>query len=252
MYQGIIHDTSNDAKKYSRNIALAANIMGIGKKTSSLSDCSLSSSSSSIANSTYSSSSSSFSSTMAPHGYFKQKEDTTEENRQRMVKHNNSRHHHNRGDVETDDDQDFDPEESYEPYDDQVSELNTSSKYLRLNPFYDDIQVPALKCSPYFESPISNSQIQYDCSAPIARNTPENNEVKLIEYRQSKMAAFRVDGKEMICLPQAFEVFLKNLVGGLHTVYTKLKRLDIVPVICNVEQVNCFYYFENNKSSIIY
>ena len=28
----------------------------------------------------------------------------------------------------------------------------------------------------------------------------------------------------MLCLPQAFELFLKNLVGGLHTVYTKCKR----------------------------
>jgi hypothetical protein len=92
------------------------------------------------------------------------------------------------------------------------------------------------KCK-YFESPISNAQIQYDCSAPIARNTPENNEVKLVEYRQTKIASFNVDGKELICLPQAFEMFLKNLVGGLHTVYTKLKRLDIVPVVCNVEQV---------------
>jgi len=92
------------------------------------------------------------------------------------------------------------------------------------------------KCK-YFESPISNAQIQYDCSAPIARNTPENNEVKLVDYRQTKIASFNVDGKELICLPQAFEMFLKNLVGGLHTVYTKLKRLDIVPVVCNVEQV---------------
>ena len=25
--------------------------------------------------------------------------------------------------------------------------------------------------------------------------------------------------------------------GGLHTVYTKLKRLEISPVVCNVEQV---------------
>ncbi|CAB3247923.1 unnamed protein product [Arctia plantaginis] len=41
----------------------------------------------------------------------------------------------------------------------------------------------------------------------------------------------------MLCLPQAFELFLKHLVGGLHTVYTKLKRLDIVPLVCNVEQV---------------
>lgn len=51
------------------------------------------------------------------------------------------------------------------------------------------------------------------------------------------MAAFMVNGIELICLPQAFELFLKHLVGGLHTVYTKLKRLDITPVVCNVEQV---------------
>jgi len=43
--------------------------------------------------------------------------------------------------------------------------------------------------------------------------------------------------EHLLCLPQAFEVFLKHLVGGLHTVYTKLKRLDIVPIVCNVEQV---------------
>ena len=41
----------------------------------------------------------------------------------------------------------------------------------------------------------------------------------------------------MLCLPQAFEIFLKHLVGGLHTVYTKCKRLVIVPLVCNVEQV---------------
>ncbi|PIO53259.1 SKI/SNO/DAC family protein, partial [Teladorsagia circumcincta] len=34
-----------------------------------------------------------------------------------------------------------------------------------------------------------------------------------------------------------YELFLKNMVGGLHTVYTKLKRLEITPIICNVEQV---------------
>ncbi|VDM53281.1 unnamed protein product [Angiostrongylus costaricensis] len=41
----------------------------------------------------------------------------------------------------------------------------------------------------------------------------------------------------MLCLPQVYELFLKNMVGGLHTVYTKLKRLEITPIICNVEQV---------------
>uniref|UniRef100_A0A452TWT8 Dachshund family transcription factor 1 n=1 Tax=Ursus maritimus TaxID=29073 RepID=A0A452TWT8_URSMA len=46
-----------------------------------------------------------------------------------------------------------------------------------------------------------------------------------------------VQGCELICLPQAFDLFLKHLVGGLHTVYTKLKRLEITPVVCNVEQV---------------
>ncbi|KAJ8949617.1 hypothetical protein NQ318_007379 [Aromia moschata] len=52
-----------------------------------------------------------------------------------------------------------------------------------------------------------------------------------------KVAAFIIAGDTMLCLPQAFELFLKHLVGGLHTVYTKLKRLDIVPLVCNVEQV---------------
>ena len=106
----------------------------------------------------------------------------------------------------------------------------------------------------YFVSPISHSQIQYDCSAPIARNTPENNQVKLIEYRCQQIASFTVDGKELLCLPQALKIFLKNLVGGLHTVYTKLKRLDIVPIVCNVEQVWFFFclfknfqYFSHNK-----
>ena len=77
----------------------------------------------------------------------------------------------------------------------------------------------------------------YNSPPPTAPNNPENNQCKLIEYRGAKVAAFNVDGRELICLPQAFDLFLKHLVGGLHTVYTKLKRLDIVPVVCNVEQV---------------
>ncbi|XP_046326842.1 dachshund homolog 1-like isoform X1 [Haliotis cracherodii] len=76
----------------------------------------------------------------------------------------------------------------------------------------------------------------YSSPPPVACH-PENNVCKLIEYRGAKVAAFMVDGRELICLPQAFELFLKHLVGGLHTVYTKLKRLDITPVVCNVEQV---------------
>ncbi|XP_078683187.1 dachshund homolog 1-like isoform X7 [Branchiostoma floridae x Branchiostoma belcheri] len=72
---------------------------------------------------------------------------------------------------------------------------------------------------------------------PPAENTPANNVCRMIDYRGAKVAAFAVDGREVICLPQAFDLFLKHLVGGLHTVYTKLKRLDITPVVCNVEQV---------------
>jgi hypothetical protein len=74
-------------------------------------------------------------------------------------------------------------------------------------------------------------------SPPAITCSPENNVCKLIDYRGAKVAAFMVDGRELICLPQAFEVFLKHLVGGLHTVYTKLKRLDVIPIVCNVEQV---------------
>lgn len=76
----------------------------------------------------------------------------------------------------------------------------------------------------------------YSSPPPVANN-PDNNVCKLIDYRGAKIAAFVVEGRELICLPQAFELFLKHLVGGLHTVYTKLKRLDITPVVCNVEQV---------------
>ncbi|BHF78301.1 Dachshund 1 [Sparganum proliferum] len=75
------------------------------------------------------------------------------------------------------------------------------------------------------------------CTQNPVPNIPENNQVRLVTYRGARLAAFTVEGRELICLPQAFELFLKHLVGGLHTVYTKLKRLEIVPVVCNVEQV---------------
>ncbi|KAG5844090.1 hypothetical protein ANANG_G00157790 [Anguilla anguilla] len=64
-----------------------------------------------------------------------------------------------------------------------------------------------------------------------------NNECKMVEVHGVKVASFSVEGQELICLPQVFDLFLKHLVGGLHTVYTKLKRLDICPVVCTVEQV---------------
>lgn len=77
----------------------------------------------------------------------------------------------------------------------------------------------------------------YNSPPPISTSDPSANECKLVEYRGQKVAAFIISGDTMLCLPQAFELFLKHLVGGLHTVYTKLKRLDIVPLVCNVEQV---------------
>ena len=52
------------------------------------------------------------------------------------------------------------------------------------------------------------------------------NECRLIDYRGARIAAFLAankNGEYLLCLPQAFEMFLKHLVGGLHTVYTKLK-----------------------------
>lgn len=77
----------------------------------------------------------------------------------------------------------------------------------------------------------------YASPPPISSNDPTANDCKLVDYRGQKVAAFIIAGDTMLCLPQAFELFLKHLVGGLHTVYTKLKRLDIVPMVCNVEQV---------------
>ena len=91
-------------------------------------------------------------------------------------------------------------EESSSIYD---HEPEDNGYFNKMNQFYHNQQLPILKCK-YFESPINQSQIQYECTAPIARNTPENNEVKLIDYRQSKVASFTVDGKELICLPQSF------------------------------------------------
>ncbi|CAL8299137.1 unnamed protein product [Merluccius merluccius] len=85
-------------------------------------------------------------------------------------------------------------------------------------------------------SQVATAKPAYATPSPV-ENTPQNNECKLVEVKGARLASFTVRDAELICLPQAFEVFLKHLVGGLHTVYTKLKRLDITPVVCNVEQV---------------
>ncbi|XP_053634497.2 dachshund homolog 1 isoform X4 [Cherax quadricarinatus] len=76
---------------------------------------------------------------------------------------------------------------------------------------------------------------QYHSPPPVPSS--ESHECKIVDYRGAKVAAFIINGDTMLCLPQAFELFLKHLVGGLHTVYTKLKRLSIEPIVCNVDQV---------------
>ncbi|XP_071543120.1 dachshund homolog 1-like isoform X2 [Panulirus ornatus] len=76
---------------------------------------------------------------------------------------------------------------------------------------------------------------QYHSPPPVPSS--ESHECKIVDYRGAKVAAFVINGDTMLCLPQAFELFLKHLVGGLHTVYTKLKRLSIEPLVCNVDQV---------------
>ncbi|KAH6936652.1 hypothetical protein HPB50_020376 [Hyalomma asiaticum] len=73
--------------------------------------------------------------------------------------------------------------------------------------------------------------------SPSRSVAADATDCRLIEYRGEKVAAFAYRGEYLLCLPQAFELFLKHLVGGLHTVYTKLKRLGISPIVCNVEQV---------------
>ncbi|EFO17513.2 hypothetical protein LOAG_10987 [Loa loa] len=63
------------------------------------------------------------------------------------------------------------------------------------------------------------------------------NNAKIYIYRGEKIAGFELQGIRMICLPQAYEIFLKNVISGLHTVHSKLKRLQIRLVICNIEQI---------------
>ncbi|PWA31329.1 hypothetical protein CCH79_00002539 [Gambusia affinis] len=107
------------------------------------------------------------------------------------------------------------------------------------NVIWTKLTPPDMKHLPGIPTPnaaLPPSKPVYSTPSPV-ENIPQNNECKMVELRGAKVASFTVDGCELICLPQAFDLFLKHLVGGLHTVYTKLKRLEITPVVCNVEQV---------------
>ncbi|XP_051557950.1 dachshund b isoform X2 [Myxocyprinus asiaticus] len=92
------------------------------------------------------------------------------------------------------------------------------------------------RTDPFYTSPADSPQLINSLNATL-QSGPATNECKIVEVHGVKVASFNVDGQELICLPQVFDLFLKHLVGGLHTVYTKLKRLDINPVVCTVEQV---------------
>ncbi|CAG9539654.1 unnamed protein product [Cercopithifilaria johnstoni] len=63
------------------------------------------------------------------------------------------------------------------------------------------------------------------------------NNARIYAYRGEKIAGFELQGIRMICLPQAYQTFLKNVISGLHIVHSKLKRLQTRLVICNVEQI---------------
>nr|XP_053634500.1 dachshund homolog 2-like isoform X6 [Cherax quadricarinatus] len=93
---------------------------------------------------------------------------------------------------------------------------------------------PSLPCPPFWPD-LKTFPVKYHSPPPVPSS--ESHECKIVDYRGAKVAAFIINGDTMLCLPQAFELFLKHLVGGLHTVYTKLKRLSIEPIVCNVDQV---------------
>ncbi|KAM8800290.1 dachshund homolog 2 [Eudromia elegans] len=98
------------------------------------------------------------------------------------------------------------------------------------------------RAEPLYSSPaesprLTNSLVNTFLAAGSGGGGSGGNECKMVDLHGVKVASFLVEGQELICLPQVFDLFLKHLVGGLHTVYTKLKRLDISPVVCTVEQV---------------
>ncbi|XP_052528790.1 dachshund homolog 2 isoform X1 [Tympanuchus pallidicinctus] len=107
-----------------------------------------------------------------------------------------------------------------------------SAGLFRADPLYSS---PAE--SPRLTNSLVNSFLSAGGGGTGAGGGGGGNECKMVDLHGVKVASFLVEGQELICLPQVFDLFLKHLVGGLHTVYTKLKRLDISPVVCTVEQV---------------
>ncbi|XP_066213164.1 dachshund homolog 2 isoform X2 [Saccopteryx leptura] len=106
----------------------------------------------------------------------------------------------------------------------------------RIEPMFSAGEPPRLTPSMLNSFMLSNHSLSAGGGSGGSGNT-NTNECRMVDMHGVKVASFLMDGQELICLPQVFDLFLKHLVGGLHTVYTKLKRLDISPVVCTVEQV---------------
>uniref|UniRef100_A0AAZ3SDZ3 SKI/SNO/DAC domain-containing protein n=1 Tax=Oncorhynchus tshawytscha TaxID=74940 RepID=A0AAZ3SDZ3_ONCTS len=101
-----------------------------------------------------------------------------------------------------------------------------------LNPFLTGSGVPSGGLG------FANTPVFRDRGISTTSTTTTTSECRMVDVHGVKVASFSVGGQDdLICLPQVFDLFLKHLVGGLHTVYTKLKRLDICPVVCTVSQV---------------
>ncbi|XP_059208358.1 dachshund homolog 2-like [Centropristis striata] len=120
--------------------------------------------------------------------------------------------------------------------------FHSDPPYSAPNPAAGSPRLPAARLSGAFLSGRVPVSVNGTSGSPAPQPPPPpppppHTDCRMVEVHGVKVASFSVNGVELICLPQVFELFLKHLVGGLHTVYTKLKRLDISPVVCTVEQV---------------
>ncbi|XP_069068794.1 dachshund homolog 2 isoform X8 [Pleurodeles waltl] len=118
-----------------------------------------------------------------------------------------------------------------------VISASPSEGLFRADPLYSSPAESPRLTSSMLNSFITSSGNNSSSSSSSAGSLGGGTECKMVDLHGVKVASFLVEGQELICLPQVFDLFLKHLVGGLHTVYTKLKRLDIAPVVCTVEQV---------------
>lgn len=84
----------------------------------------------------------------------------------------------------------------------------------------------------------------YNTQPSFVPSDPTENECKIVEYRGQKVAAFIIQGETMLCLPQAFDLFLKNLVGGLHTGYLSIS------IFCNSVK-NLAFLFTKKKHNFV-